>query len=154
VKSSVLDGMPVYAECGGLMYLSRELHYEGAIHQMADVFPLTTKVFKKPQGHGYMSSTVASLNPFYPLKCRLTGHEFHYSRCLDTEVIASFVFQVERGQGMTKGHDGVLHRNCLAGYTHMHALGNPDWAKNFVSAARQYRHCRESGRTCPDIRLE
>lgn len=154
VKSSVLDGMPVYAECGGLMYLSRELHYEGVIHKMADVFPLTTKVFKKPQGHGYMSSTVASLNPFYPLKCRLTGHEFHYSRCLDAEVITSFVFQVERGQGMTKGHDGVLHRNCLAGYTHMHALGNPDWAKNFVSAARQFRRCRESGRTCPDIRLE
>ena len=154
VKSSVLDGMPLYAECGGLMYLSRELHYDGTVYPMADVFPLATKVFKKPQGHGYMSSTVATSNPFYSLNCRLTGHEFHYSRCLDTDAIDSFVFQVERGQGMTKGHDGVLHRNCLAGYTHMHALGNPDWAQNFVSAAWQYRSCRESGRSCPDIRLE
>jgi cobyrinic acid a,c-diamide synthase len=154
VKSGVQDGMPVYAECGGLMYLSRELHYEGVIYPMADVFPLTTKVFKKPQGHGYMSSSVATPNPFYPLQCRLTGHEFHYSRCLDTDSVKSFVFEVDRGQGMAKGQDGVLHRNCLAGYTHMHALGNPDWAHNFVAAARQYRRCRESNQECPDIRLE
>jgi cobyrinic acid a,c-diamide synthase len=154
VKSSVLDGMPVYAECGGLMYLSRELHYDGRVYPMADVFPLATKVFTKPQGHGYMSSTVATPNPFYPLQCRLTGHEFHYSRCLDTDTIDSFVFQVDRGQGMTKGHDGVLHRNCLAGYTHMHALGNSDWALNFVSAALVYRRFRENGSSCPDIRLK
>ncbi len=154
VKSSVLGGMPVYAECGGLMYLSRELHYEDTVYPMADVFPVDTKVFKKPQGHGYMSSTVATPNPFYSLKSRLTGHEFHYSRCVDTDGIASFVFQVELGQGMAKGHDGVLVRNCMAGYTHMHALGTPLWAGNFVAAARIYRECRMSGRPCPDIRLE
>jgi cobyrinic acid a,c-diamide synthase len=154
VKERVLGGMPLYAECGGLMYLSRELHYEGATYPMADVFPLETKVFKKPQGHGYMSARVASPNPYYPLKSRLTGHEFHYSRCVDTSGIESFVFDVELGQGMTKGHDGVLYRNCLAGYTHMHALGNSLWARNFVSAARIYQECRNTGRPCPDIRLE
>lgn len=153
VKSRVLSGMPVYAECGGLMYLGRELYYEGAVFPMADVFPLATKVFKKPQGHGYMSSSVAAANPFYPLNCKLSGHEFHYSRCVDTENVDSFVFQVERGQGMAKGHDGVLRRNCLAGYTHMHALSNPDWAPNFVAAARQFRRSRESGQACPDIRI-
>ncbi len=154
VKSRVHDGMPVYAECGGLMYLSRELHFEGLVYPMADVFPLDTKVFKKPQGHGYMSSTVAISNPFYPLQARLTGHEFHYSRCVDTSAVSAFVFQVELGQGMAKGHDGVLFRNCLAGYTHMHALGNPVWAGNFVAAARRYQECRATGRPCPDIRLE
>lgn len=154
VKSAVADGMPVYAECGGLMYLSRELHYEGVVYPMADVFPLATKVFKKPQGHGYMSSSVTEPNPFYAPQSRLTGHEFHYSRCLDTAAVESFVFQVERGQGMAKGQDGVLHRNCLAGYTHMHALGNPRWALNFVAAARRYRQCREAGQPCPDIRIE
>jgi Cobyrinic acid a,c-diamide synthase len=70
-----------------------------------------------------MSSMVASTNPFYALNTRLTGHEFHYSRCIDVDEMASFVFQVEMGQGITKGFDGVLFRNCLAGYTHMHALG-------------------------------
>jgi cobyrinic acid a,c-diamide synthase len=101
-----------------------------------------------------MSSTVVSPNPFYSLKTRLTGHEFHYSRCVDTDGIAFYVFQVELGQGMAKGHDGVLARNCMAGYTHMHALGTPLWAGNFVAAARIYRECRMSGRLCPDIRLE
>ena len=154
VRERVRGGMPLYAECGGLMYLSRELHYEGVSYPMADVFPLDTKVFKKPQGHGYTSALIASPNPFYPLQARLTGHEFHYSRCVDTSGIDSFVFQIELGQGMAKGHDGVLHRNCLAGYTHMHALGNPLWAGNFVSAARIYRDCRNAGRVCPDIRLK
>ena len=153
VRDRVCDGMPVYAECGGLMYLSKELHYEGASYPMAGIFPLTTKVFKKPQGHGYMSSLVESPNPFYAVQARLTGHEFHYSRCVDVEGITSFVFRVELGQGMTKGFDGVLHRNCLAGYTHMHALGNPLWAQNFVAAARIYRATRLSGQPCPDIRL-
>ena len=154
VRGSVQAGMPVYAECGGLMYLSRELLFEGVTYPMAGVFPLTTKVFAKPQGHGYMSSLVTAANPFYAPQTRLTGHEFHYSRCVDADKIESFVFQVERGQGMLKGHDGVLTRNCLAGYTHMHALGNPDWAGNFVAAARIFRDARASGAACPDIRLE
>ncbi len=153
VRTCVEQGMPIYAECGGLMYLSRELLYAGTAYPMAGVFPLTTKVFEKPQGHGYMSSRVETPNPFYACQTRLTGHEFHYSRCIDIENVASFVFRVERGQGMTKGHDGVLHRNCLAGYTHMHALGNPAWATNFVAAARIFQSARQAGRVCPDIRL-
>jgi cobyrinic acid a,c-diamide synthase len=153
VRRYVEQGMPVYAECGGLMYLSRELLYGGTAYPMAGVFPLTTKVFEKPQGHGYMSSLVETANPFYRLKSRLSGHEFHYSRCIDIENVTSFVFRVERGQGMTKGHDGVLFRNCLAGYTHMHALGIPTWAANFVAAARIFQSARQSGLVCPDIRL-
>jgi cobyrinic acid a,c-diamide synthase len=153
VRRSVLQGMPVYAECGGLMYLSSELLFEGARYPMAGVFPQTTKVFKKPQGHGYMSSVVAGPNPFYACGTILTGHEFHYSRCIDIEKMTDFVFEVQRGQGMLKGHDGVLIRNCLAGYTHMHALGNPLWAGNFVNAARIYSRTRSSGQVCPDIRL-
>lgn len=153
VNRCVEQGMPIYAECGGLMYLSQELLYDGAAYPMAGVFPLTTKVFEKPQGHGYMSSRVETPNPFYALQTRLTGHEFHYSRCVDIDNVSSFIFRVERGQGMTRGHDGVLRRNCLAGYTHMHALGNPAWASNFVSAARIFQSARNAGRACPDIRL-
>ncbi len=153
VREAVLEGMPVYAECGGLMYLGRELLFEDKIFPMAGVFPLATKVFKKPQGHGYMSSTVRLANPYYGVQSCLSGHEFHYSRCIDLADDGSFVFQVERGQGMTSGLDGILHRNCLAGYTHMHALGNPLWAGNFVAAARVYQQARVQGQCCPDIRI-
>lgn len=149
----IAAGLPVYAECGGLMYLSQELHYEGLTFPMAGIFPLTTKVFKKPQGHGYMRAQVSSRNPFYSIGHTLTGHEFHYSRCLDADKISAFTFTVEMGQGMGQGADGVLHRNCLAGYTHIHALGNPQWALNFVHAARVYRHSILNGVACPDIRV-
>jgi cobyrinic acid a,c-diamide synthase len=153
VRDAVLCGMPVYAECGGLMYLGRELQFEGKVFPMADVFPFATKVFKKPQGHGYMSSIVRRPNPYYALESHLSGHEFHYSRCIDVSDQNSFVFQVERGQGIASGQDGILVRNCLAGYTHMHALGNPLWAGSFVAAARVFHQVRAQGRICPDIRL-
>ncbi len=154
IREHVRCGLPVYAECGGLMYLSQELQYDGSAYAMAGVFPLTTKVFKKPQGHGYICSRVQSANPFYPVGFVLTGHEFHYSHCTDADRVSSFVFSLDRGQGMKKGWDGVLVRNCLAGYTHIHALGIPVWATNFVSAARIYQHHRGVRRPCPDIRLE
>lgn len=153
VHEAVFSGMPVYAECGGLMYLGQSLLYDGRTYSMAGVFPLTTKVFSKPQGHGYMSSRICGPNPFYRCDTTLTGHEFHYSKCLDLENVSEFCFQVQRGQGMGEGRDGVIVRNCLAGYTHMHALGYSAWASNFVVAARVYAQSREVGTTCPDIRL-
>lgn len=153
VLAQVEAGLPVYAECGGLMYLSREVIFEGATYPMADVFPVTAKVFPRPQGHGYMTSVVATSNPFYLRESVLSGHEFHYSRCLGLERCPEFVFRIERGQGMTSGWDGVLRRNCLAGYMHTHALGNPDWACNFVHAAERYKAARAAGAACEDIRL-
>lgn len=153
LREQVLQGLPVYAECGGLMYLGAQLDYGGTIQPMAGVFPLTTKVFKKPQGHGYMTSVVTGTNPFFTLDTQISGHEFHYSRCLDIENFSGFVFGVQRGQGMLAGRDGLLVRNCLAGYTHIHALGNPSWAVNFVAAARIHAQCRHDGVSCPDIRL-
>lgn len=153
VHRDILAGLPVYAECGGLMYLGRELRYEETVFPMAGIFPLATQVCIKPQGHGYMSSVVRLPNPFYKPSSTLTGHEFHYSRCVDLDAGVDFAFQVQRGQGMAKGRDGILFRNCLAGYTHMHALGNPGWAVHFVAAARIHRTFRQGTAPTPDIRL-
>lgn len=153
VLAHVQEGMPVYAECGGLMYLSNSLQCDGISYPMAGVFPLETRIFKKPQGHGYMQSVVVTPNPFYPLGAPLSGHEFHYSRCMNPEKVSSFAFQVQLGQGMGAGWDGALFRNCLAGYTHIHALGNPDWAIRFTDAARVYAQSQKMGKPCPDIRI-
>jgi cobyrinic acid a,c-diamide synthase len=153
VLTHVREGMPVYAECGGLMYLGSSLHCDGVSYPMVGVFPLETRLFQKPQGHGYMQSVVTTPNPFFPLGASLSGHEFHYSRCMDREAVGSFVFQVQRGHGMGAGWDGALFRNCLAGYTHIHALGNPDWAIRFTDAARVYAQSQGTGNFCPDIRI-
>lgn len=153
VAACVQEGMPVYAECGGLMYLGRSLCVGEKSYPMSGVFALDVQISKRPQGHGYMRAVVSTSNPFYPSGTPLSGHEFHYSRCFDPERTDPPVFQVQLGRGMGAGGDGMLVRNCLASYMYIHALGSPDWAGRFTDAARIFARCREKGNPCPDIRL-
>ena len=149
------DGLPIYAECGGFMYLAQSLEYEERCYSMAGIFPVRTKLFKKPQGHGYVSARVVGKNPFLPVGARITGHEFHYSSCIPVPGDTDFIFSLDRGVGICKGFDGLGFRNILAGYTHIHALGAAGWARNFVRAAGIYRDFRAShGGPCPDIVCE
>ncbi len=149
VRSLSNAGLPIYAECGGFMYLCRELHVKGLAYPMAGVFNLATTLCPRPQGLGYSEALVIRDNPFHPAGVRLTGHEFHYSRCLaELEGVPplpgddAFCLDMGRGRGMLRGKDGLLHRNTFAAYTHIHAIGVPHWAPNFVAAARRYRLSR------------
>ena len=80
LKQAAESGLPVYAECGGLMYLSQTLIMDGQEFPMSGVLDLVVDVRKRPQGHGYTRVRVDRENPFYPLGLELKGHEFHYSR--------------------------------------------------------------------------
>lgn len=156
IKEHVLalsrSGLPIYAECGGLMYLCRELVLEGGIYPMVGLFSARVLVESKPQGHGYTRVEVARPNPFHTQGARFSGHEFHYSQCsLSAEDNPGHCFQMLRGTGLGQGRDGFLYRNTLACYTHLHALSAPDWAGNFVRACSVYRESRRLGRDCPDI---
>ena len=97
-------GLPVYAECGGLMYLSRNLCVDEQIYPMVGVFPIDTVLERKPQGLGYIRVQVDGTNPFYPQGAVLTGHEFHYSsvRSLDE---SREPWIVTREQRMTPAFD-------------------------------------------------
>ncbi|QLA18708.1 cobyrinate a,c-diamide synthase [Desulfolutivibrio sulfoxidireducens] len=150
-------GMPIYAECGGFMYLCRELRVAGETFPMAGVFPLTTTLCPRPQGLGYSRALVRRENPFHPVGFELAGHEFHYSRCLACLACLdgppapppgpeSFCLEMKRGAGMLHGLDGLLSDATFAAYTHIHALGTPHWAGNFVAAARAFRARREKAR--------
>jgi cobyrinic acid a,c-diamide synthase len=149
VKTLAAAGLPIYAECGGFMYLCQGLVMDGRTHPMADVFPVTTTLCARPQGLGYSLARVVRDNPYHPVGTVLRGHEFHYSRCQaalgacsgDAPGLpdpGSFALAMERGVGMLHGHDGLLFRNTFAAYTHIHAEGAPHWAGNFVNAARGY----------------
>jgi len=149
VRARVLEfsrsGMPIYAECGGFMYLCEELHAEGKIYPMAGVFPLATTLCARPQGLGYAEAPVVAENPFHPVGSVIKGHEFHYSRCLARSSYTghgdrpAFAFKMERGSGMLEGMDGAVYKNTFAAYTHIHALGAPHWAENFVKAAAGFK---------------
>ncbi|RQD61809.1 cobyrinate a,c-diamide synthase [Desulfonatronovibrio magnus] len=148
-------GLPIYAECGGFMYLAESLEYEDRCFSMAGILPVRTKLFKKPQGHGYVQARVARKNPFYPVGELITGHEFHYSRCLELPDNLSFCFELDRGVGIADGLDGICYRNVLAGYTHIHAFGAGKWAENFVKAALIYKNSVLSNQeSCPDIHCQ
>lgn len=140
LKDAVEKGLPVYAECGGLMYLSETLRIDENVYPMVGVFPLESVLERKPQGHGYIQVEVVERNPFYPKGTVLTGHEFHYSYVtgLDSPA-ASYAFRILRGHGMDGIRDGICYKNALGTYLHIHALGQPLWAKGIVQRAAGHR---------------
>ncbi len=138
-------GLPIYAECGGFMYLCEGLHLPGGWHELAGVFPLSTRLCPRPQGLGYVEALVEAENPFHPLGAHVTGHEFHYSACTEPsrpEDMPPLALKMLRGHGMLAGRDGLLVDRTFASYTHIHALGAPHWAPGFVRAALAYRAAR------------
>ncbi len=134
------QGLPIYAECGGFMYLGQSLICRETVYPMAGVFPVQTMLCAKPQGHGYTVAKVVHPNPFHAVGLEFTGHEFHYSKCVTPLPLEmSFALEMQRGSGIDQNRDGLVFRNTFACYTHLHALGVPTWAANFVIAARRYR---------------
>ena len=156
-------GLPIYAECGGFMYLARELIVDGAAFPMAGVFSCSVEFLSRPQGLGYVEAEVVASNPFHPLGARFRGHEFHFSRCVVKKdgapglcpsvpsssrqpdgVSGAHILRLHKGRGMSAspdqdGFDGLLLKNTFAAYTHVFAPALPHWAKNFVAlcAARR-----------------
>ncbi|MFC1812797.1 cobyrinate a,c-diamide synthase [Thermodesulfobacteriota bacterium] len=140
LKSLAEDGLPVYAECGGLMYLGEALVLEGKSFPMVGVLPVVFGFSKKPAGHGYTVVTVDRKNPFFKAGTELKGHEFHYSHVLKwSGDEKDLVFGMKRGTGLIDKRDGVCYKNVLATYTHIHALGTPEWADAVVRMAASFR---------------
>ncbi len=140
LKRLAESGLPIYAECGGLMYLGKELVLADRTYPMAGVLPISYGFSKRPQGHGYTVIAVDRPNPYFGVGSEYRGHEFHYSRVLEWGgPDADLVFRMRRGAGIWEGRDGACHKNVLATYTHLHALGAPSWAEAVVHMARSFR---------------
>jgi len=140
VRRAAEAGLPIYAECGGLIFLGRSIVLDGQEFPLAGVFPVTFGMSRKPQGHGYSTFTVERENGFYPIGTRVKGHEFRYS------IISSWAgkpgelaLNMERGTGFQGGRDGLVKKNVLALYTHVLAPGTPEWARGLIRAARQHQ---------------
>ncbi len=140
LRQAVENGLPVYAECGGLMYLGESLIIGGQNFPMVGALPVAFQMEKRPQGHGYTLLEVEKENPFFPVGFVLKGHEFHYSRLLWLhEGEAGLAFKVKRGAGIDGKRDGLYRKNVLATYSHVHALGTAEWGYALVEKARGYR---------------
>jgi cobyrinic acid a,c-diamide synthase len=140
LRECVEDGLPIYAECGGAVYLGEELHMDGTVYPMAGAVPAVYGFGVRPNGHGYAVLESVQPNPFFDVGDTFRGHEFHYTylESADTDRV-TFAFRVRRGHGFDGEHDGLCYRNVLAAYIHLHALGVESWAPSLVGAAVRRR---------------
>ncbi len=164
IREAVEDSLPVYAECGGLMYLSESIRPmvdptskkgvgESRAMEMVGVFPFEVEMINCPQGHGYVLAESTGENPFFESGVILRGHEFHHSRLIGSIAGRNedhpktskarlqnwpTALHLKRGNGLGDQRDGLVYKNTLACYTHLHAGGTPDWAAALVAKAASF----------------
>jgi len=154
IRSLAQTGLPIYAECGGLMYMGESLIVNGATYPMVGVFPAVFGLSKRPEGHGYTILEVERKNPYYEPGTIIRGHEFHYSKVLNWQgKPEDLCFRMIRGSGFNGKRDGLCYKNTLATYSHVHALGTPAWAKAMVEASLLYQKASAGRSNRPDFPL-
>ena len=130
IKKLAEAGTPIYAECGGLMYLTKSINYKNKSFKMVGIFDAETVMTKKmilnyTKGR-IMKNSIISSKPI-----NFHGHEFHYSKLVNISSDSQFVYHIAQGNGITKGKDGLTEYDVLASYGHLY-FGDTDIAKNFV----------------------
>ncbi len=137
IKYAIEAGLPTYAECGGLMYLSKNMSWNGECHDMVGVLDAQAVMYEKPQGRGYVKLGEQRDKHPWALqsqagKC-LHAHEFHYSALQGLPGDGQFAYQVLRGKGIQQQQDGFVYKNLLASYTHLRNTTTNPWVKRFLS---------------------
>jgi cobyrinic acid a,c-diamide synthase len=137
IRDRIEAGMPAYAECGGLMYLARSLNWKGETRPMVGVIPADIVMHDKPVGRGYVRLAPTAEHPWADDSPEIRCHEFHYSSIENLPVDTRYAYRVLRGHGADGSHDGIVHRNLLASYSHLRCTAGHDWAQRFVAFARR-----------------
>ena len=149
IRAAIEADLPVYAECGGLMYLTRAIEWDGRRHEMVGALPADSRMHQRPQGRGYIRLRERD-GGLWPLTragettAEIHAHEFHHSS-LENLGELSYAFDVLRGHGIDGEHDGILHRNTLACYAHLRDVAGNRWTRRFVDFVRAVK-----GRERPD----
>ncbi len=139
LKTLVEDGLPVYAECGGLMYLAEKVIWKEKEYPLAGIFPVEIQMHSKPQGHGYTEALVDLENPFFEKGTLIKGHEFHYSQIYAFTPGIKTSLKIIRGKGSINNRDGLVYKNVFASYIHIHALAVPEWVDGMIRCSKKYK---------------
>jgi len=126
------QGLPIYAECGGLMYLAKEIEWDGERHEMVGLVP--GKVRKgQIRVVSYVSGKLASDCLLGQAGSSILGHEFHHSELvMDENEKVEYAVKLDRGAGIKGGLDGILENNMVASYSHIHAASYRGFPSNFM----------------------
>jgi len=136
IKKYAQDGLPIYAECGGLMYLTKSIHYKSGKFKMVGLFDAVT-VMEKKLKLNYTSAKIRQKSPFSLQPTTVKGHEFHYSELDLLPKDSKFAYDMSIGIGIKDKKDGLIVHNTLASYMHVHFDGSPI-AANFVKSCIAY----------------
>jgi cobyrinic acid a,c-diamide synthase len=143
LAAAIEDGLPTYAECGGLMYLARSLQWRGERCEMVGAVAGDATLHAKPVGRGYVHLTATEHMPWAGLRAQaVRGHEFHYSSLDGLPADTCYAWRVTRGHGIDGRHDGIVRHNLLATYAHLRSVAGTDWARHFVDFVRAQRALR------------
>lgn len=139
VRSAAKAGLPVYAECGGLMYLvERLVATDGSTHEMAGLIPGVVEMTARLQNFGYSIARTIRDSFLSPKDKANYGHEFHYSRWLHEGTPETHLYEVEKPRTGGKRYEGYVQGRLAASYVHLHFWSSHWVAKSFVRAAVQF----------------
>ncbi|HEX9803220.1 MAG TPA: cobyrinate a,c-diamide synthase [Gammaproteobacteria bacterium] len=152
IREAIEAGLPAYAECGGLMYLSRSLQWGERRCEMVGIVPGDTVMHARPIGRGYarIVETEAAPWPGSEPGKGYNVHEFHYSSLENLPEGLLYAYRLERGHGIDRRHDGFRYRNLLANYVHLRDVAGNHWTERFAAFVRTVRD-RTSGRDATSI---
>jgi cobyrinic acid a,c-diamide synthase len=136
IKKAAENNVPLYAECGGLMYLTNSIHDGNKKFRMVGLFDAETIMTKK-MTLNYTKGKIKSDCIISKTSGILHGHEFHYSELNLLSSDSKFAYELTIGQGIKKKKDGLKEYNTLASYGHLY-FDNGNYAKNFVQNCIKY----------------
>ncbi len=145
ILTQCIQGMPIYAECGGFMYLCRTLcDLEGNTFPMTGCFPFETAMFPRLRSLGYREITLQKDTLIGQRSQTLRGHEFHYSKISASPANCETLYRLTSRTGMDQKQEGFQVKRTLGSYVHLHFGSHPDVAQNFVKSCLDYQHERKS----------
>ncbi len=145
IRQAIEAGLPTYAECGGLMYLCRQLRWGEQQAPMVGVIAADAIMQDRPEGRGYVRLQETGAGPWPRLKPDLgpfAAHEFHYSHLENFDTEPRFAYRVLRGSGIKDGQDGLIYKNTLACYAHLRHVQDTPWVDRFIGFIRQCRRAK------------
>jgi len=147
IRDAIEKGLPTYAECGGLMYLSRAIRWGGERAAMVGVVDAEAVMYDKPQGRGQVivketeqfpwPAAVSTSNTTSGAGIR--AHEFHHAALVDVPPDASYGYEMSRGTGIDGKHDGLLVHNVVAAFSHQRTTALNSWTERFLAFVREVK---------------
>ncbi len=139
LRSFAADGLPIYAECGGLMYLCRFLTtVEGQTFKMVNLLSAAVKMHKRLQALGYVETEITEASPLGPAGTRFRGHQFRYSELEELETLEK-IYRVRRKRKGDVILEGYRQGSVVASYVHAHWASHPGIPKFLVENAAKRR---------------